>query len=276
MNKTLNEIIVKTKRKLFLNFFGEHNSIFSGNGLDFKEVREYNTNDDIRHINWKVTAKNQSPSVNIFNETKQLNIVLVYLNNGGLQFGTHKSKKDIAIEVLSSLGYATINNNDMLSTIFYSEKETQFTKPTKHKSIIDINYETASQLNPMGNNINYENLNKYLLNKIKKKSIIFLIGDFLEFGDFSLLASKHELYCTIIRDKSEESLNLIGEYNVIDSSTLNEKNLTIDKKSINNYNQLMIEHDNKLFQHLKKNRICYEKIYTSDDVIKKLNYLTRT
>ena len=273
MQKSLNEIILKTKRKLFLNFFGEHNSIFSGNGLDFKEVREYNTSDDIRHINWKVTARTQSPSVNIFNEAKQLSIVLVYLNTGGLNFGEEISKKDIAIEVLTSLGYATINNNDMLTTVFYSQKDMTFHKPSKHKSILEINYEKATNLDPLGNTIDYENLNTYLLNKIKKKSIIFLIGDFLEFGDFASLAAKHELYCIILRDKAEENLNFMGEYNFIDNSTLDEQNIAIDKKTINNYNKLFMKQDNKLFKHLRNNNIHYQKIYTSDVVIKKLNLL---
>ncbi len=274
MQKTLNEIILKTKKKLFLNFFGEHDSVFSGNGLDFKEVRQYNTSDDIRHINWKVTARTQSPSINIFNETKQLNIVLVYLNSGGLNFGETISKKEIAIEVLTSLGYATINNNDMLTTIFYSEKNVTFHKPSKHKSSIEINYEKATNLEPLGNDIDYENLNKYLLDKIKKKSIVFIIGDFLEFGDFGILAAKHELYCTVLRDKAEENLNFMGEYNFIDNSTLDEQNITIDKKSINNYNKLFMKQDNNLFKHLNNNNIHYQKIYTSDDVIKKLNQLT--
>lgn len=275
MGKTLNEIILKTKRKLFLNFFGEHDSIFSGNGLDFKEVREYNTSDDIRHINWKVTARNQTPSVNIFNETKQLNIVLVYLNSGGLDFGEKTSKKDVAIEVLTALGYAIINNNDMLTTIFYSNKQITFHKPTKHKSIININFDKATKLEPLGNDIDYKELNTYLLNKIKKKSIIFLIGDFLEAVDFSSIAYKHEVYCTILRDKAEEDLSILGEYNFIDSSTLKEQNISIDKQSIKKYNKLFKAQDTKLLQHLKTNRINYQKIYTSNDVIKKLNHLTR-
>ncbi len=266
-----NEIILKTKKKLFLNSFGEHNSTFNGNGIDFKEVREYNTSDDIRHINWKVTARTMKPSVNIFNETKQLNIVLVYLNSGGLGF---ESKKDIAIEALTSLGFSAISNNDMLTTIFYSDKNIQFYKPSKHKSIIDINYDTAQKLDPIGNTIDYKKLNQYLLNKIKKRSIIFLIGDFLEFVDFTLLSSKHELYCVILRDKKEEELELFGEYNFIDNSTFEEINLDINKKSITEYNTLFKDKDDKLFNHLKSNGISFKKIYTTCDVVSKLSLLT--
>jgi len=269
-----NDIILKTKKKLFLSSFGEHNSTFNGNGIDFKEVREYNTSDDIRHINWKVTARTMKPSVNIFNETKQLNIVLVYLNSGGLDFGSDKSKKDIAIEVLTSLGFSTISNNDMLTTIFYSDKHIKFNKPSKHKSIIDINYDIAQKLDPIGNTIDYKKLNQYLLNKIKKRSIIFLIGDFLESGDFTLLSSKHELYCVILRDKKEEELELFGEYNFIDNSTLEEINLDINKKSITEYNTLFKDKDDKLFNHLKLNGISFKKMYTTCDVVSKLSLLT--
>ena len=96
---------IRTKRNLFLNTTGEHKSVFNGDGLDFREIREYDTSDDIRHINWKVTARRGTASVNIFNEDKQLNIVLVYLNSGSLYFGSIKSKQDTAIEILNLLAH---------------------------------------------------------------------------------------------------------------------------------------------------------------------------
>ena len=150
MNQIKKELLLKTKKKLFLNISGHHNSVLSGNGLDFKEVREYNTGDDIRHVNWKVTARNLTPSVNIFDEDKQLNIVICYLNSGSLFFGSNKSKQDVAVEVLTTLGFSTIYKNDTLTTIFFSEDEDKFLKPTKSKAIVDINFDTAYSQNPLG------------------------------------------------------------------------------------------------------------------------------
>jgi len=275
MNLTKQEILFQTKKKLFLNFHGEHTSIFSGNGIDFKEIRQYTTNDDIRHINWKNTAKTKQPSVNIYNETKQLNIVLLYLNSGGLDFGDKKSKKDIATEVITALSFATISNNDMLTTIFYDESNIKFFKPTKHKSIVDINYDVATNIKSLGKTIDYNHLNWYILNKLKKKSLIFIIGDFLDFKDFSQISEKHEIYCIVIRDKKEENLNLLGQYNIIDTNTLKEYDINIDRKSITNYNKQMKNYDNKLFSHFKKYKINYQKIYTNDNSIEKLKILVK-
>lgn len=272
---TKNEILVRTKRKLFLNLYGEHESVFSGNGVDFKEVREYNTNDDIRHINWKVTAREQTPSVNVFNEEKQISICLVYLNSGSLEFGKEKQKKDTAIEVLTALSFATINNNDTLSTLFYSQKEQNFLKPTKNKNRVDINFELATDLQSLGNEIDHDDMSQYVLNKLKRKSIIFLIGDFLEPLDLKLLSSKHEVYCVIVRDYAEEDLSLLGEYDFVNTQNLQSQKLTIDKATAKKYKQLLIEHDHKLYKHFKQCGIHYEKIYTSDDSIAKLNHLTR-
>jgi len=269
------EILLQTKKKIFLNIYGEHTSTFSGNGLDFKELKPYTTNDDIRHINWKRLAKQKQPNVNIFNETKQLNIVLVYLNSGSLYFGNKKSKKDMAVEILTSLSFATVQNDDLLTTIFYDQDNIKFFNPTKNKNIVDINYNYAKNLNPLGKTVDYSKLSTYLLEKLKRKSIIFIIGDFLQECDFSLLSCKHELYIPVLRDNEEEDLKLIGEYNLIDTDSLNLYNITINKSNINKYNQAIKEHDQKLFTQFRKHHIYYKKIYTHEDGIKKLSLLIK-
>jgi len=271
-----NEILLKSKKKLFLNLNGVHNTIFSGNGLEFKELRGYTTSDDIRHINWKVTSRSLNPTVNIFNEDKQLNIVLVYLNSGSISFGSVRSKQDTMVETLLSLTQAGILSNDMVSTIFFSEDEDKFYKPTKHKSIIDINIDTAYKENPIGRSINYEKLTQLLLYKIKKKSLIFIMGDFLEFENklnFNLIASKHELYCAIIRDKFEENLELYGEFNIVDTNSNKEQDIFLTPKTVKKYNEKLKKYDEELYRYFDSCKISYEKIYTCDDVQDKLNKL---
>ena len=268
-------LFLKTKKKLFLNIQGEHNSIHTGNGLDFKEVRQYSTEDDIRHVNWKVTARNLIPSVNTFNEDKQLNIVLVYLNSGSLYFGTQRSKQDTAIEVLTTLGFSAINKNDTLTTVFWNNDLYKFHKPTKHKSIVEINFDTAYDNKPLGNSIDYDKLNLYLLNKIKKRSIIFLIGDFLDIPNFIQLGHKHEVYGVIIRDAFEENLSLVGEYDMCDTNTNQTKHISLSKNHIKKYNTLMKQHDLDLLKHFKNATIKSKKIYTTDDVFISLKQLVQ-
>lgn len=271
-----NEILLKSKKKLFLNLTGNHNTIFSGNGLEFKELREYTTSDSIRHINWKVTSRSLNPIVNIFNENKQLNIVLVYLNSGSLNFGSIRSKQDTMVEILLSLTQAGVSSNDMVSTLFFSNDKDKFHKPTKHKSIIDINYDTAYKENPQGKSIDYKKLTQLLLHKIKKKSLIFIMGDFLEFEekfDFNVIASKHELYCAIVRDKLEEDLKLNGEFNILDTNSNNEQNIFLTPTIIKKYNQTIKKYDEDLYRYFDSCKIRYEKIYTCDDVQNRLNKL---
>ncbi len=271
-----NEILLKSKKKLFLNLLGEHNTIFSGNGLEFKELRGYTTNDDIRHINWKVTSRSLNPTVNIFTEDKQLNIVLVYLNSGSIHFGSVRSKQDTMVETLLSLTQAGILSNDMVSTIFFSEDEDKFYKPTKHKSIMDINLDTAYNEDPLGKNIDYKKLTQLLLHKIKKKSLIFIMGDFLDFEDkfnFNLIASKHELYCAIVRDKFEENLELYGEFNIVDTNSNKEQDILLTPKIIKKYNETLKKYDENLYNYFDSSKIRYKKIYTCDDVQDKLNKL---
>ncbi len=270
-----NLLVLKSRKKIFTNLLGEHNSTFGGVGLDFKDLREYSSGDDIRHINWKVTAKTMTPAINEYNEDKQLNVVVVYLNSGSLYFGTQKSKQDTMVEVMASLGYATVSKNDMLTTIFFSKDEEKFFKPTKQKGVVDLTIDTAYSLKMLGKEIDYKKLNEYLLKKIKKKSVIFIIGDFLEFGDFRLLGTKHEVNCVVVRDRFEEDLKLFGEFDFIDTSSGDAENIFVDEESVKRYNALLKQHDKQLFAHFKKSNIRYKKIYTDDSVILKLNQLVK-
>ena len=267
---------IKSKKKLFLSSAGEHTSLFSGDGLDFKEIRQYSSGDDIRHINWKVTARKRDTNVNVFNEDKQINIVLVYLNSGSIYFGSHKSKQETMIEILSNLGFSTIKKNDMLSTLFFSNKEDKYYKPSKNIKVLDTNINTALGIDTLGKNIDYNKLTSYLLGKLKQKSIIFIMGDFLEIPNFLALGKKHEVYCAVVRDKLEEELSLSGEFNFVDTNSNENKEIYLDDNSIKKYNELMKEHDKKLFSHLKKSNIKWQKIYTHENSFKQLLKLVRS
>ncbi len=281
MNQTIlskEEIILRTKRKLFLHQHGEHESIFSGRGMDFREIREYSSDDDIRHLNWKITARVGKPYINTYNETKQIHIVAVYLNSGGISFGEPKPKSDTAREALVSLSYATVHNHDSLSTLFYSESRQQWYPPSRHRAVVDNNFNRASQIESIGEQIEFSNLSKEILQKLKRKSIIFLIGDFWDFGsdvDLGGLADRHELYCIIIRDRAEETLSLRGRYQISDTSSYNSQLLDIDSATATRYATLVEEHDTMLTRALTKHHISYTKIYTHDDTIDRLARLMR-
>lgn len=269
MFSSLKDIIFHTKRAFFSNAQGEHLSIFNGSGLEFNEVREYNIDDDIRHINWKITARTKKPSVNIFYENRQINIALVYLNSGGLLF-FENSKKNLAITLLSALGFIALNKKDSLTTLFFDEKEKAFFQASKNKNMVYSSYDMAVEINPLNTKINYINLKNFLLENIKSKSIIFFIGDFLEIPNFKELNNKYEIYCLIIREKKEENLELFGEYNIKNPNDLSQKNMNIDLKTINKYNNYMKKYDEELISYFKNNNIKYKKFYTDQNPFKDL------
>ena len=264
------EIILKSKRGFFSNLVGNHSSIFSGSGIEFKDINEYSSSDSARHINWKKSTLD-SIKVNTFSEDRELNIVLIYLNSGSLDFA---NKKQSAIEALSALSFAAIYAKESLSTIFFNNKEQRFLKPTKKRAAIDINYDLANKLKYQSS-IDFKKLNEYILQHIKKRSIVFIIGDFLQEVDLKIISALHEVYAIIIRAKEEEELSLSGELNILDTNSSKSKLLTINKRGQKLYNKKFKEQENRLFMELKKSKVHYTKIYTYEDTINKLVKFTR-
>lgn len=275
MYKELQDIILETKKKFFSKLHGEHLSIFSGNGLEFNEVKEYTIEDDIRHINWKITARTRNPSVNLFFDHKKLQISAVYLNNGGLAFGNGSSKKRVAIKILSALSFLSTNAKDSFSTLFFDTKTQQFFPPANDKYVTHRIYEYAQDLEPKGNQVSFKNLQEIVLEKIPSKSVLFFVGDFLELPDFSKLKNNYEIYVCIIRDVAEEKLTLSGDTTLIDTNNLKKHNITLTQKTVKEYNKYIKNYDKKLFKIFKQYNINYAKFYTHEDVLGKLRDFLR-
>lgn len=244
--------------------------------MEFEELREYVSGDDVRHINAKVTAKTRVAHVNVFNEDKKLNIVTVFVSSGGIYFGSVRSKQDVMTDVLGNLCSASLQKQDLMSIVFYSEAEQSFIPPTKNKQKLLHYIQTAMDINPLGREVNYNNLSRYIMQNIKKKSIIFLIGDFLDFGDFRLLGAKHEVYCVIVRDKLEEDIAFSRAVNLKSTDNKISSFLKIGAQTKRLYALKMKQHDDKLYKNLIASNIRYQKIYTSDNVVKKLQNLLKT
>lgn len=275
---SLDSILLRTRKKIFHLLYGEHESVFGGRGLDFREVRAYSSSDDIRHLNWKITARTGTPMVNLYNETKQIPVVLVYLNSGSLHFGTPQSKRTTAIELLTALSYMTVSHHDMLSTLLYSAQSQHWLPPSRHRGTVAHTFEAASALDPLGEACSFQTLNTLLLQKIKRKSLLFLVGDFWTFNamdDLGELAHIHELYCLIVRDNDEEEIQWRGTYEITDPASWESHTLTVDRRSAEAYKKLAEAHDQRLTQHLDSHRIAHTKIYTHEDAIEKLAHFLR-
>jgi len=261
------KVFIKTKKRVFGNLIGRYISTFKGNGLDFKEFREYTPFDDAKKIDWKISAKVNKPLVKEFNEERELRIILAVLKSGSLYFGSNRLKIELISEIITFLGLLAIKYDNKVQSIFLGNKNKIF-KPTK-------TYKGVYAFATYALNTNYlkedykeiEFLNKF------KKSILFLIGDFYKPINFHKL--KHETYIINVRDKFEEAPTFKGEIEVIDPITLNNLNINFNKHSIQKISSFIKQIDNELIIKCKKYKIPYTKIYTDEDFVFKLEELLK-
>ena len=268
------EILIKTRRNIFGQNAGGSPSLFSGNGLDFKELREYEIGDDVRKINWKVTAKAGRPFVNLFNEERELNILVAFMVSGSIYFGTKRFKQELMAEILALLSYSSIKNDDRLSTLFFSDREEFFMPPTKKMGSLHITLEKALGLDPLEKESDFSAFVRYINERVKRKSLIFVVGDF--YGDIDLsLLNKHELFAVIVRDRFEEEPKLFGEMELVDPNTMQNEEFMLSPKIMKSYKKALSEHDKKLEMHFDQHRIRHIKIYTDEEPFVKLSTLFR-
>jgi len=269
------KIIIKAKRKIFSEMAGNNLSHFEGEGFDFVELREYHFGDDVRKIDWKVTAKKQKPYIKIFREEKELNVVIVSLLGGSVYFGSKRFKQDVIAELFALLSFSAVKNQDNFSSIIFTDKIEHYSKPTKKMYGVYKGVEEILEFNPLGKEIDYKSLVAYLRNRLKRRSIVFLLGDFIGDVNLSLLSKKHEVISLVVRDKLEENPPKIGYVNLLDPSSKRFVQMDLDERSLKKYKKMIVQNDEKLFKHFIKNRIRFTKIYTNEEPFVKLSKLLR-
>jgi len=267
----LKEILLKVKKRVFTGNLGNTLSTFKGTGLDFSEIKDYVIGDDVRAINWKATAKGLGVKINLFNEERELNVIVAYLASGSINFGTKRLKQDTMAEVLGYLSYSALKNSDNLTTIFFDEKLDKLFKPTKKLGILEETISHALELDVIGKSVDFESFCTFVNSTIKKKSLIFLIGDFYEDVDISKISHKNEVYALIVRDRFEENPNFSGDISLVDPVSLSEDDMSLDGSSLKEYKKLLKRRDDVLFEHFIAHKVKYGKIYTDDDVYLKIS-----
>lgn len=225
--KRVRQVEIKT-RGLSANIFaGEYHSAFKGRGMTFSEVREYQFGDDVRNIDWNVTARFNHPYIKIFEEERELTVVLMIDVSGSREFGTMSSlKKNMITEVAAVLAFSAIQNNDKIGAIFFSDHIEKFIPPQKgRKHILHIIRELIN-FEPEHRATNIDGALKYLTNAIKKRCTTFLISDFMDekFDDSILIASKkHDLVAMQVYDRREEELPNAGLIKFVDAENGQER-----------------------------------------------------
>ena len=212
--KKVRQIEIKT-RGLSKNIFaGEYQSAFKGRGMSFSEVREYQMGDDVRTIDWKVTARFNKPYIKVFEEERELTIMLLIDMSGSESFGTKKQfKRDLVTEVAATLAFSAIQNNDKIGVLFFTDEVEKFIPPKKGKKHVLRIIRELIEFTPQSKKTNISGAINYFTNAIKKHSTAFLISDFIdkEYEDAMRFAnSRHDLMAVKIYDKGEYTLPSVG------------------------------------------------------------------
>lgn len=221
--KKVRTIEIRTKGLVNQIFSGEYHSVFKGRGMTFSEVREYQYGDDIRSIDWNVSARFNHPYVKIFEEERELTVMLLVDVSGSGEFGTvTQLKKDVAVELCAVLAFSAIKNNDKVGVIFFSDIIEKFIPPKKGRIHILRIVREILDLQPRHRGTNIAEGLRYLTSAIKKRSIAFLISDFLAGGyddALKIAARKHDLVAVRLFDPREMELSPSGLLRVVDAET---------------------------------------------------------
>jgi len=231
--KKVRKIEIKTKGLSNHIFAGEYHTAFKGKGMAFSEVREYQPGDDIRSIDWNVTARYNSPFVKVFEEEREMTVMLLIDVSASGNFGTQEQfKRELATELAAILAFSAIKNNDKVGVIFFTDKVEQFIPPKKGKSHILRIIREVLAFQPTGKGTDIAGALEYFSAVIKKRSICFILSDFMsnEFDrPLKIASKKHDLVALRIHDTREDTLPNVGLVPMQDAET--EKMIFVDTSS---------------------------------------------
>jgi uncharacterized protein (DUF58 family) len=274
--KKVRKIEIKTRGLSSQIFSGEYHSAFKGRGMAFSEVREYIPGDDVRTIDWNVTARFNTPFVKVFEEERELSVVLLVDVSASGAFGTHSQfKQDLITELCAVVAFSASLNNDKIGVIFFSDKIEKFIPPKKGKSHVLRIIRELIEFKPEHKRTNLQQALKYLTNVIKKRSIVFLISDFYaetNYKDALKIANKkHDIVALRIVDKTEQQLPDVGLIKLKDNETgkiiwVN----TSDKSFRQKFTVNQLKFEDELKDIFNRSGIDATKIFTHESYVKPL------
>lgn len=279
--KRVRKIEIKTRGLSRHIFAGQYHSAFKGRGMAFSEVREYRYGDDIRSIDWNVTARFNQPYVKVFEEERELTVMLLIDVSGSEHFGTSELyKNQLITEIAAVLAFSAIQNNDKIGVILFSDKVEKFIPPQKgRKHILRIISEMLNY-KPQSKETNIAEALKYLTNAIKKRCTAFILSDFVDvdtnsqprFADaLSIANNKHDVVGIRIFDKRETELPSVGLVKFSDAETGKDTWIdTSDSLVRRNYSKWWVETTSNLKTTFTKSKVDWTSISTDEDYVKPL------
>ena len=277
--KKVRQIEIKT-RGLSRNIFaGQYHSAFKGRGMAFSEVREYQYGDDIRDIDWNVTARYVRPYVKVFEEERELTVMLLVDVSGSRDFGSvNVMKKEVMTEIAATLAFSAIQNNDKIGVIFFSDRIEKFIPPQKGKKHILYIIRELIDFKPEAKRTDIGQVLKYLTNAIKKRCTAFLISDFIDKGGFkdalTVANRKHDMVAIQVYDQRETELPAVGLMKIKDAETGQERWIDSGSARVREaYKTWWEKRQAAMSDTFKKCRVVAVSIRTEDDYVKALRAL---
>ena len=275
MTTNLKALQLKARHQVYTLLSGHNLSKLHGEGYDFSELREYQMGDDIRKINWTITAKLGKPYIKELHANRELSIVIASFMDGSVYFGSDNAKQHKLTEVATVLGYATQQNSDLFRGISYTggasmEKQTYATPPTKQIYHIEQFSQKLFEHTLLQSKLNYALAVKDLFKRLHTPSLIFILADFLEEMDLSLLCQKHEVIAVIIRHREEEFPKKLSEVTLVNPQNSVKLDTYFNKKSMLGYLAKLEENDQRQREHFARYGIRSVKIFTDEEVVSRL------
>lgn len=271
--KKVRELEIKSKKITTHLFTGEYHSAFKGKGMSFREVKEYSAGDDVRFIDWNVSARFSTPFSKVFEEERELTLMLLVDISTSNLFGTvGKRKKDLITEMAAVIAFSAVSNNDKVGVIFFSNKMEKYIPPKKGRPHALYIVRELLSIEPVSNGTDLDEAIRYFNNTTRQKSIAFILSDFLATGydnDLKVIGKKHDVIGLKVYDKMDMQLPQAGLLQVKDSETGRTKWLNTDDTMVrHNYQQHFFEQTDISKKYFRKAGADLLHVRTDEDYVK--------
>ena len=274
--KRVRQIEIKTRGLSNNIFAGQYHSAFKGKGMSFSEVREYQYGDDVRDIDWNVTARQNKPYIKVFEEERELTVMLLIDVSNSLDFGSVKQmKKDMVTEIAATLAFSAIQNNDKIGVIFFSDRIEKFIPPKKGRKHILYIIRELLDFKPESKRTDIKMAVEYLTNVIKKRCVTFMLSDFIDDNDYrnalTIANRKHDIVAIQVYDRRLAELPDVGLMKVRDAETGHEQWIdTSSAKLRNAHHAWWKERQVRLSETFTKSNVDSVSVRTDQDYVKSL------
>jgi uncharacterized protein (DUF58 family) len=277
--KKVRKIEIKTRGLSSNIFAGQYHSAFKGRGMAFSEVREYQFGDDVRDIDWNVTARFHRPYVKVFEEERELTVMLLIDVSGSLDFGTQKQmKRDMVTEIAATIAFSAIQNNDKIGVVFFSDKIEKYIPPKKGRKHILYIIREMLDFHPESKRTDVKQAVEFLSSVQKRRTTAFILSDFYVRNDFmqslQIANRKHDVVAIQVYDQRAKELPDVGLMKVVDAETGFEQYVdTSSKRLRDSYRRYWMNRQTQLLETFNKSNVDNVSIATNEDFVKALMML---